>query len=292
MLKNILTVLTFLLALGTFAHYYFNVHLALPAASIIKKQIKQPIFPLSSFVKIEKITSILICEEQKKKKRRRKKKKTATCLEGKFKVVASGFVVSGAKEGSYIMSAAHVCYDTNEIENLDLEEHAGKLEPKLSVKIASIDLYAYGVDNVKHEIVIVDFFGTNDLCFLYGESLNVPSIPAAPVDATVGDKVYNIAAPTGFHFANVIPILDGYYSGLIKERNAMYTIPSTGGSSGSPILNKNGEYIGMVVAAVNEFEHITISPKRADIIKFISNILYNKTCGELYYISPHFSNDL
>ncbi|MAF43509.1 MAG: hypothetical protein CMI54_04970 [Parcubacteria group bacterium] len=287
MLRNILIILAFSLALGITILYQNDTHQTFTFAPIAKKQTNQPIFPTPSFVKIEKVTKIHVCQKRKKKKKR-----AITCIEGEYKVLASGFVVAGEKEGSYIMSAAHACHDEDEIKKVDLQEHINLLGSKISIEAISIDIYAYDINNTKHKIEIIDLFGAYDLCFLYSESLNTSPIFPSNTDASVGDKVYNLAAPAGFHFANVVPILDGYCSGFIRGHSVVYTVPSTGGSSGSPILNKNGEYVGMAVATIDAFKQITISPKRKNITKFISYILQNKTCGELHHISPHFDNYL
>ena len=60
---------------------------------------------------------------------------------------------------------------------------------------------------------------------------------------------YNLAAPAGFFAKDMIPIFQGRYSGLHGAHD-IYTIPATGGSSGSPIVNKKGELIGLIFATV------------------------------------------
>jgi len=294
-LKNVLTVTAFLLALGILTRFYTNSQKVITFTPVTNSQKSQPIFPLSSFVQVKKLSTVHVCEKlkkRKKKKRKRKKRRSAICLEGEFKVLASGFVVANDEGGSYVLTAAHVCHDVNEIEKVNLKEQMDLLGRNINVKIIDIDMYTYDMNDNEYRTTVVDLYGKDDVCLIYSENLDEPAILPAKKDLNIGMQVHNIAAPAGFHFANVIPVLDGRYSGTIEDRSAVYTIPSTHGSSGSPIINKNGEYVGMVVATITEFEQITFSPTRKNIINFVSYILYNKECGELYHISPHFSSDL
>ena len=86
----------------------------------------------------------------------------------------------------------------------------------------------------------------------------------------VGDKTYNISAPAGVTHLPAVPILSGIFSGEAGGVNSdLYTIPAVGGSSGSGIFNENYELIGIVVASVRQFHHITLSVKYEDLISFI-----------------------
>ena len=49
---------------------------------------------------------------------------------------------------------------------------------------------------------------------------------------------------------------------------ALTNIPVAGGSSGSPILNCDGQIVGMVSAVHRAFHHISISPTHEQIYNF------------------------
>lgn len=69
-----------------------------------------------------------------------------------------------------------------------------------------------------------------------------------------GQKTLNVAAPKGVFQGNIsgggVYYTEGFYTGqveLVKGRAfSMYTIIAAPGSSGSPVLNMNGELIGMI----------------------------------------------
>ena len=85
-----------------------------------------------------------------------------------------------------------------------------------------------------------------------------------------GEKIYNIAAPVGVFGRGLVPLFDGIYSGQVHGK-AVYTLPATGGSSGSPILNSWGQVVGMVSAVTKGFNQIVISPTSTQIQEFIHN---------------------
>ena len=51
-----------------------------------------------------------------------------------------------------------------------------------------------------------------------------------------GERVYNVAAPVGIFYEDVVPLLEGFYMGQTGMK-AYYTVPAMGGSSESPIFN-------------------------------------------------------
>tara|TARA_R110002020_G_scaffold17111_5_gene60482 strand:+ start:1652 stop:2503 length:852 start_codon:yes stop_codon:yes gene_type:complete len=246
------------------------------------------ILPRSSFVRIEKKTSVRVCDilETKVGKGRRKKiKKTKICLEGDFGFTASGFSVTNDDTGTYIATAAHMCYDAEEALRAYEQKFHGVLSDNVVLEKESNTFLLHDIYGDVRQLEIVDLSASLDLCLMYAKGAHLPPVKSALRDPTIGEEVYNLAAPAGFSFENMVPILKGYYSGYNDTGSAIYTIPAFGGSSGSPIVNRRGEYLGMIVSIVGNFEHISLSPTRRSIRTFISDVLKNGTCGEVYHSS-------
>ena len=85
----------------------------------------------------------------------------------------------------------------------------------------------------------------------------------------------NIAAPLGVHSENMIPIFKGFFNGTDVHGVDFYSLPSFGGSSGSPILNTKGEIIGMIHSTIIRFHNISISPNYYAMVEFINETIDN-----------------
>jgi S1-C subfamily serine protease len=204
------------------------------------------ILPRKSFLKVQKSLFLTVCNPKNK----------TECVSKNFGAVASGVVVKNTMGGSYALTAGHVCRD-------DATQRVFKRVTKFKVdfKVADIAGKLYNV-----EIVSLD--RQNDLCLVYVGGLKRPPVHLATTKPTPGDRVYNLAAPVGIFSKDMIPIFEGFYDGD-SQGAALYSLPAKGGSSGSPIVNHNGELVGMVSMVFVRFNQICISPRYEPTINFI-----------------------
>lgn len=186
---------------------------------------------------------------------------------------ASAFIVSSGKTGSYAITAAHFCEDDMDL----LLKSVVRGTP-----IQKIKFYAYDIDMKKYDANVISYDRKLDLCLLYVKKLYRRPAMIANYGPEPGDKAYNLAAPLGIFDANTIPKLNGYYSGIYKrdprtpdDDYALYSIPAIGGSSGSPIFNKDGDVIGMIHSVITRFPFLTFSPTYNQLKTFIrENVPY------------------
>ena len=181
---------------------------------------------------------------------------------------ASAFIVSSSKTGSYAITAAHFCEDDMDL----LLQTVVRGTP-----IQKIKFYAYDIDMKKFDVNIIHYDNKLDLCLIYVKKLKRNPALISYHSPVPGDKAYNLAAPMGMFHTNMIPKLDGYFAGHYNRdpRNkdqdfAIYSIPAIGGSSGSPIYNKNGYIIGMIHSVNTKFPFITYSPTYEQLKQYIS----------------------
>ena len=122
------------------------------------------------------------------------------------------------------------------------------------------------------------------MCLLFSSNYWNEKGPAKIADSSVyeGERVYNVAAPVGIFYEDVVPLLEGFYMGK-DGLKAYYSIPAMGGSSGSPIFNIRGHLVGMIHSVNVAFPMVSVSPTQKELKKFIeSNIEAHKK--ELSYI--------
>ena len=115
------------------------------------------------------------------------------------------------------------------------------------------------MDDFTYNAEVVSYDSDLDACIVHVWGLFKSSLSIAKDPPVIGDTVYNMAAPAGFFKRNLVPLFEGIYTGEWNKYASVYTIPAIGGSSGSPILNKEGELIGLIYARHHRFHHIVLS---------------------------------
>jgi hypothetical protein len=97
-----------------------------------------------------------------------------------------------------------------------------------------------------------------DLILLKVSTLNKPVIKFASTNATIGQKIFVIGSPRGLPAT----ISDGIISGMRDfEGNKLLqmTASISAGSSGGPVLNVNGELLGISVAQLSDGQNLNFA---------------------------------
>ena len=219
-------------------------------------------FPRQSFVKVHTKMTIEICKDDENK--------MSSCSKENFYSVGSGSVVGHKNSKTYFLTAGHVCHA--EVQD-HLKSIVSSVKMQFKVQNTKNEFYNVNVTNIASE-----FLNGNelDLCLLESDGIvSMPKLHIALVGPKIGEMVYNVAAPTGFFHPPTVPLLSGYHSGPLGNYHSLLTIPATGGSSGSPVLNSRGELIGLIFAANVEFPHLAISIRYEHLKKYLQEELYS-----------------
>jgi S1-C subfamily serine protease len=209
------------------------------------------ILPRDSFVKLEKELIVKACTPEE------------GCAVYPFAAVGSGAVIQNTTKGVYVLTAAHVC---DESDNKSQFSHIPDAE-------FIINFYAVSLKGVRKPVKVVNFVLEHDVCILWVKNLFLKPINISPSEPEPGDVVLNIAAPLGIFSYDMVPIFKGFYNGVDMYGRAAYSLPAFGGSSGSPILNLKGELIGMVHSTIREFNNIAVSPNYNAMRSFINDTI-------------------
>jgi len=213
---------------------------------MISSSHKKNVFFKGTFLKIEKKISLTACHPLK----------PSQCMTKNFESSASSFLIMHHKKKSYLMTAAHVCHNDY-----------GKLVYFPGFK-AQQEFYGLTLKMKKHHYKVEAMDFASDLCIVSTDRFKGVPYKIAKKLPEMGEQVYNIAAPAGIFEENLVPLFKGMYSGGAHDRK-VYTLPATGGSSGSPVLNHKGQVVGVVSAVTKNFKNIVISPT----LKQIKNII-------------------
>ena len=191
-----------------------------------------------SFVKVEAWVGVCNIEEN-------------TCTVPELYSMGSGAVVFYANKKA-ILTAAHVC---------DL----GKAARENKVILKAVDR-----EGKVYETHILKINAKADICLLNAPLVQAPALRMATKKPEYGERVFNISSPLGMSSGDMVPVFQGLYFG--EDRGyAHYSIPTIGGSSGSPILNSRGELVGMIHSVHYRFHHISLSATHTDLWNFLES---------------------
>ena len=172
---------------------------------------------------------------------------------------ASGFVIKKTKDGSYVLTAGHACSTDEMLEDLRKQVKFLHIAKTIAIKTFKNEVFKAKVIKVHKK---------RDICLMFVKGLtNLPTVQVSKKPLFPGDRVYNIASPMGISDQNFYMIYEGFYSGQ-KKLKAWYTFYSTGGSSGSMILNKRGRLVGIVTHSSKEIL-MSLGPTRTALFDFI-----------------------
>ena len=188
------------------------------------------------------------------------------CYEKGHGYTGSGSVIATTFDGSYILTAAHLCNHQKELQvlndiNNETEADDEFTEIVLIYKVRDISNFAYRAK-------VVGYDNDLDACISFVWGLFRPALAISNDPPVIGEKYYNISAPAGFFEEDLVPLFEGRYIGSYKGADT-YTIPAVGGSSGSPIINSDGELVGIIYARLSRFHHISLSSDYSKLKNFI-----------------------
>ena len=183
-------------------------------------------------------------------------------------MTGSASIIHHRGDKTFLMTAAHLIWMLPIHPMLKmLLEKKGKLKWHSTYTFTDIN-------GKKHKLKkIIKSDKKTDLAIVAMERSSLPALPLSRKAPEVKDRLFNVAAPAGVFETNMVPFFEGRFLGYSKKhfnmgKIALTNIPVAGGSSGSPILNCNGEIVGMVSAVHRAFHHISISPTHEQIFVF------------------------
>ena len=170
---------------------------------------------------------------------------------------ASGLAFKSINNTTYILTADHFCEDYNP-DSIDELGFSDKLY---------VEDY---LGNTWADAIVVAQDPLTDLCLVSSKNMrNVKRIKLAKEMPQMGEDVFAISEPLGIGPDGTALHFTGKFSGCDNDGICYFSIPATFGSSGSVILNDNGEMVGMIQKAVMMLQVMSIGVGAEDIDKFL-----------------------
>ena len=170
----------------------------------------------------------------------------------------TSFVIDYVNGNTIMMSAAHLC-----------EPYIVPTEEEEIIPLQTV----FEIGIIQGEFLLL----VNDILFIDRDSdicvFSVPveigvKIELSKKSPKYGEDVWSIGAPTGYFPETAKPITQGLFSGDAERRLmdggllpfSNFNMPTVPGMSGSPIINKRGDVVGLVSAVSSDWHMISYSP--------------------------------
>ena len=163
----------------------------------------------------------------------------------------TGTSIFSNKNYSDVLTAGHVCIDY--FFNLPGTEY-------------HYQLFDFQGNEHIADLIAVDY--ESDLCLL---RIYEPTraLPIAEKRLTSGAYVQYSGYPMSLYMPDSMHHFNGFYSGTDKAGFSMFSLAVTGGSSGSAVLNSDGEIVGVISSVTEGFAHLVLAPGIERIRTFI-----------------------
>lgn len=175
------------------------------------------------------------------------------------KMTGSGFSIKETEAGTIVMTAGHLCDASTNIKIIEFP----------MVMAATSNVYVQDKNGNYFDGIILKSDPEEDLCTILLQDADIPAMRIANSDPRPGERLYNLSAPRGVFSPNNIMMFEGFYTGAFPNGWSGYSIPAAPGSSGSVVINKRGEVVGMIDAVIVGFNQVSLGPSRRSIISFL-----------------------
>ncbi len=177
-----------------------------------------------------------------------------------YEFTGSGFIVAKYRNSTVILTAGHICFN---------EKYEKQLETFQKYRVFTV----HDIEDKPYDARIIKVNKEHDLCSLHVQNMDRRPLRIFAGELKEGNELFNMAAPAAIFMKKNFPLLHGYYTGRTPRGVDMYTVPATGGSSGSPILNKKGELVGMLHSVSTRFPFVSFGTNIEHIRPFIVSSL-------------------
>jgi len=210
-------------------------------------------YPEEEFIFFQQVIKAEVCNELSKK-----------CETAKIDSMASGVIVGHKnKQKTFILTANHFCDEAGMISSF--------IQPFLRTEIKEKGITATNSKGAQFEATVIAGNSVYDLCLLETKYMGLPAIKLSKNTPKHAEPVLNVAAPGGIWDVQNVLIFNGHYTGYDQKNKATYILAAEPGSSGSPIVNSQGQLVGIITSVKQGGFAISFSPSLQEIKLFLKD---------------------
>lgn len=134
----------------------------------------------------------------------------------------------------------------------------------------------FQISNITDNLRIRSIDTVNDICLLETKSNPLTPLKIELAEYEIGDEMFVVGAPTGtfpIFTKGYVAMNQPVFDGSMLATKVMLSIPIFQGNSGSPLFNKKGNVVGLIVAANPKYPYISFATNSEDLINFIKDSL-------------------
>lgn len=226
-----------------------------------RSEVSQNIFQAFTRIQVVRSYDIFVCSEID----------TSVCRSVVQMSKASGFgsggIIRHNENSTEILTAAHVVDEFNQLSPvtpeategflLEFARVSGILKPELMwrlkkghLKIVGLKtvIYVVASDGNSYKVRSLNCDAGSDACIVQTNKIDgVEPLSLSSSAPQIGDTVLIASGPFGYGIPGMmVPIFEGIYSGETPDGKDYYTLQVVPGSSGSLIVNHDGDIVGIV----------------------------------------------
>jgi len=150
-------------------------------------------------------------------------------------------VTPGATEGFLLEFARMVGISNQELKYRLKQDH-------LRIRGLKTIIYVVASDGDSYKVESINCDPNSDACIVFTNKIKeVQPLKVSNDFPKIGDKALIASGPFGYGIPGMmVPIFEGIYSGKTPDKKDYYTLQVVPGSSGSLIVNSEGDVIGIV----------------------------------------------
>jgi len=187
-------------------------------------------------------------------------------INGKLELRGTVFAI----DKDYLLTAGHVCVGIAQFQDMGLADNNIRMDTVRDGHKGSLD-----------HIEIMEIDEPHDICLMKKVDHGLDPLELTSnfnKDLKFRDIVWIVGAPLGIVMAEAEGRVMDANPNLSPPAKGLFIVSAAaaGGNSGSPVINEQGKVVGILVAGVGAFDHLSFCVKSSTVQRFLKIVGYER----------------